>query len=83
MCCNTWRVKHCRVPCVCGDEVSFDHCLFGCGTLGDVFLPVLRRLREERLPLDMASLLSVGEADPAFLAETAGLIMTSRVGPYL
>ena len=83
LCCNTWRVKHCRVPCVCGDEVSFDHCLFGCGTLGDVFLPVLRRLREERLPLDMASLLSVGEADPAFLAETAGLIMTSRVGPYL
>ena len=71
------------MPCVCGEEVSFDHCLFRCGALGGDFLPVLRRLREENLPLDMASLLAVGEADPAVLAATAGLVMTSRVGPYL
>ena len=83
LCCNTWRVKHRPVPCICGDGVSFDHCLFGCGALRGDFLPVLRRLREERLPLDLASLLAVGEADPAFLAATAGQIMASRVGHYL
>ena len=87
LCSSTWRVKNCRVPCICGEEVSFDHCLLRCGALGGDFLPVLRRLRDERLPryyyYYMTSLLAVGEADPAYLAATVGQIMTSRVGQFL
>ena len=83
LCCDTWRTIFVPTPCVCGGSISFHHCLFHCPILNPHFYNVRQRLATSSLPLNMESLVRVGEEDPAFLAGVAALVTSSSVGPYL
>ena len=83
LCCDSWRTIHIPTPCVCGGMISFHHCFFLCPILSNHFNVIRMRLAASSLPLNMDSLVRVGEEDPPFLESVALRAMSSQVGAYL
>jgi ribonuclease HI len=72
-----------RFVCVCGQAVTFPHCLFQCPGLAAAFVPLHERMRGMGLPLGVEALSRVGMLEQDLLRLAAELILGSPVAGML
>ena len=82
--CNFWRTIFVHLHCICGDGfLSFHHCLFRCESLREHFSPLVSRLENLELPLEIGSLHKQTGQELELRLLAAELIFSSEVGSYL